>query len=162
MVPSRFQLPRPPPGTSATVTGEPPDASMVLSLASAKNPSERLSADQKGSIAPSVPGSGLAEGESRERSHSMVFPVASVAPKAKVRPSGEIAGAPPKYPESVVKRVFSGGSISEMVVRAGAVARRQYDIELTITPKRNTAAIAQGEARCGGKTCGRPGTAPST
>src|SRR5215472_16030547 len=96
MVPSRFQLPPPSHGASATLTAGPPDTSMVLSLSFAKKPSERLSGDQNGLDAPSVPGNGRAAGKFRERAQSMVFPLASVAEEAKMRPSGESAGAPPE------------------------------------------------------------------
>src|SRR5215831_13040853 len=147
MVPAPFQLPPPSTGASATTTAGPPDTAMVLSLLSAKYPSELLSADQNGSDAPSVPGSGRAGGEPRERTQSMVFPVASVAQKAKACPSLETAGAPRLDSEN---RVFSGGSISEVIARSGARARRQCDTELTIAPRRNTTASAQGSARCKG------------
>src|SRR5713101_9125080 len=95
MVPSRFQLPPASHGAAAKAIAGPPDASIVFSLLSAKNPSARLSGDQNGSVAPSVPGSGRVASESRERIQSSVFPVSSAAQKARACPSGEITGVEP-------------------------------------------------------------------
>ncbi len=44
--------------------------SIRFSLPSAKNPTDKLSGDQKGYLAPSVPASGCAETESSGRSHN--------------------------------------------------------------------------------------------
>src|SRR6476620_11442626 len=98
MVPSGFQLPPASAGAAANTIAGPPDASMVFNLLSAKNPSARLSGDQNGSPAPSVPGSGWAASESRERTQSMAFPIASTAGNARARPSGESTGGPPVDP----------------------------------------------------------------
>ena len=59
IVPSRFQVPPSPAGASQTRCAAPPRASMVFNAPSAKNPRKRLSADQNGKAAPSVPGSGV-------------------------------------------------------------------------------------------------------
>ena len=56
-----------------------------------------------------------------------------------------------------MKRVFSGGSISEMIVRTGACAERQYNTELTRVPKRKTTASTHGSARCQNCKGGAPG-----
>lgn len=61
-----------------------------FSLASAKNPMERLSGDQKGSDAPSVPGRTFAASASSAHSHSDGRP-ADVATKTIFCPSGETA-----------------------------------------------------------------------
>src|SRR5439155_2264781 len=60
ITPSRFQAPGPPPPipVSHKTWTAPPLAGMVLSFPSAKNPMERLSGDQKGSVALSVPDKG--------------------------------------------------------------------------------------------------------
>src|SRR5215510_13041712 len=68
----------------------PPSISMLFSLPSAKNPTDRLSGDQNGMIALSVRSNGRAETESRERSHSLETP-SVVASNTILRPSGEIA-----------------------------------------------------------------------
>jgi hypothetical protein len=58
-------------------------------LPTAPNAIARLSGDQKGSSASSVPGSGRASSESSERSHSGRFP-SDVRPlKTSMRPFGE-------------------------------------------------------------------------
>ena len=92
MTPRAFHVPAPPYGAGQTTVGEPPDTSMVLSWPSAKKPTNRLSGDQKGSDAPSVPESGCAESASCSRTHNNDRPSGSVAVKAKRRPSGETTG----------------------------------------------------------------------
>src|SRR5260370_7641135 len=92
--PSRFQVA--PRGTAALhkVCAGPPVTSIFFSLPPAKNPMKRLSGDQKGRVASSVPESGCALIESSGRIHKRVFPDASVATKARQTPSGEIAKTP--------------------------------------------------------------------
>ena len=51
MIPSGFQVPPRPPVTGARVCGAPPPRSSRFSAAPAKNPTERLSGDQKGRCA---------------------------------------------------------------------------------------------------------------
>src|SRR5262245_9425691 len=75
---------------TANVCTGPPDASTHLSLPSATNPILRLSGDQNGWLAPSVPPIGCETTASSERSHSCVFPFAFAA-NTRRRPSGEIA-----------------------------------------------------------------------
>src|SRR5688500_14571715 len=103
MTPSRFQ--EAPRGTAAvqSVRTSPPVASTLFNLPPAKNPIKRLSGDQKGSIASSVPESGCAWVDSSGRIHKRFFPDVSVATKTRRRPSGEIAKEP--------KLVFSGALI---------------------------------------------------
>src|SRR5579862_5447648 len=62
MVPGPHDPPRPR-GASQMTVGESPVKSTVFTLASAKKPSERLSGDQKGKIASSVPESERASSE---------------------------------------------------------------------------------------------------
>ena len=57
IIPSRFQVPPRLSGASQIVTGSPPEMSIRFSFCSAKNPICRLSGDQKGDKAPSVPAS---------------------------------------------------------------------------------------------------------
>src|SRR5690348_17578584 len=77
MTPSRFQVPpvlEAPAvfddGASARVSGGPPDTAIFFSFAPAKKPTYWLSGDQNAWLAPSVPGSARAVGESMERIHS--------------------------------------------------------------------------------------------
>src|SRR5262245_44160480 len=97
--PVRFQ--EAPPGifASQSVCGGPPDSSILFILPSLKKPSERLSGDQNGDRAPSVPGSAWAVKEFSGRIYSSTFPLESAAPNASRCPSGET--------EKVTKFVFS-------------------------------------------------------
>src|SRR5262249_51996638 len=113
MVPSAFHVP--PERISAvlltTRTG-PPEYSTRLSLPSAKKAISRLSADQNGLIAPSVPGNSRGSGEPSERTQSRrgetpVF----VATNATCRPSGDTTGNGAVATVPTVKNVLSGGSI---------------------------------------------------
>src|SRR3989442_14547336 len=58
ITPSGDQLPPLPPGASAMVCAGPPPASIFLSLPPAKNATKRLSGDQNGNAASSVPARG--------------------------------------------------------------------------------------------------------
>src|SRR5580658_37627 len=86
------QAPPRPSGTSQTICVEPPSRSTVLSLPSAKNPRERLSGDQKGKVAASVPVSARAATALVGRTRSAVLPPAPVAANAMDEASSESAG----------------------------------------------------------------------
>ncbi|MDQ3347406.1 MAG: hypothetical protein M3545_05510 [Acidobacteriota bacterium] len=91
MVPSLFHAP--PSGAGApdiSVFTDVPSMSMRFSLLSAKKPMDRLSGDQNGDAARSVPGSGRADEESSDRSHNCAWPP-DLAAKTIFSPSGEIA-----------------------------------------------------------------------
>src|SRR5512138_695291 len=91
MTPSRLQVPPPGNGAAASTWGGPPDASIFFSLASAKNPRNRLSGDQNGNVAPSVPASdrGFKASSSRIQSDRLS---STVKPTNAIRlPSGETA-----------------------------------------------------------------------
>src|SRR5947209_19554957 len=94
ITPSAPHAPPRPNGASARICGELLLSSTVFSLFSAKNPRDVLSGDQKGNIAPSVPGIMRASRESMGRTQIAVFPLASVAVTAMVAPAVESAGAP--------------------------------------------------------------------
>src|SRR3972149_3115566 len=85
-------------GASHSVMGGPPETSIFLSFPSAKNPRKRLSGDQKGDVAPSVPASDSASSGSSERAHRSDLPSVFVATKARRWPSGETAREPVKLP----------------------------------------------------------------
>src|SRR5262245_42806293 len=114
IVPSRFQLP--PRGTEVShrACGGPPWTSILLSLESAKTPMERLSGDQKGYEAPSVPSNGRAVREARGRTQSRSLPSPVRATKASRRPSGESTTGPGDVPPKL-KVDFSGGRIVERI-----------------------------------------------
>ena len=65
-----------PMGASQMIVAGPPPMSMRFSLASAKKPMERLSGDQKGKVASSVPGIGCGVRLSIERKKSCCLPCA--------------------------------------------------------------------------------------
>ena len=81
-------------GASAMAMGMPPEASTVFSFPWAKNPSERLSGDQKGNMASSLLSISRGSAESSERTHKVRFPSGETATKATRRPSFESTGEP--------------------------------------------------------------------
>src|SRR5262245_32435228 len=91
MTPCALQVP--PRGVleSSTIvcTGPPAAATRFMRLR-VKNSSDRLSGDQNGNAAPSVPASARAVKLLIGRSHNTAFPLVSAAMKASVVPSGEI------------------------------------------------------------------------
>src|SRR5215472_7511068 len=91
IVPSRFQVPPHSKRESQRTWTVPLVVSTVLRRLSAKNPIWRLSGDQKGKPAPSVPLSCWAVEPERTRTHSVAFPSGPSATNAKRDPSGEIA-----------------------------------------------------------------------
>src|SRR5580704_3125907 len=111
MTPSRLHAPPPPPDESHNVMGGPPDTAIFLSFPSAKNPRKRLSGDQNGRMAPSVPASGCAVSASSDRTHRRDLPPALLPTKAIRSPSGETAsgfGAAPVGPSCCDKLQPSG------------------------------------------------------
>src|SRR5580698_2008002 len=102
------QAPPRPRGASLTIWVEPPSRSTVLSLPSAKNPRERLSGDQKGKVALSVPGSSRASTVLVGRTQSAILPSVPVAANARDAPSGDATGGPAESPVRL-NVVFSGG-----------------------------------------------------
>src|SRR5580704_7860679 len=107
---------------SATTCAEPPLRSIVFSLASAKKPSERLSGDQKGNIAPFVSGISRASSAFMARTQSEVLPSAPVAVNAIDVPSGESTGGPAASPVRF-SVLFSGGLITVRRTRVDWGAR---------------------------------------
>src|SRR5438876_948502 len=82
----------------------------LFSLPVVPKPTQRLSGDQNGMDPLSVPGSGWADGESRERTHNWTgsLPLLPRAPKTMRLPSGDIAGS--EYWLWKSNTAFSGGS----------------------------------------------------
>src|SRR5215813_8490733 len=117
IVPSRFHAPPRPDGASARICTEPRSTSTRFSFPSAKKPTNWLSGDQKGIDAPSVPGKGRPEADSRGRTHNFDCP-SDVATNAIFSPSGEIA----IDAESVV----GGVEISTRISRAAGNGRKTH------------------------------------
>ena len=69
------------------VCGGPPATSILRSFPPEKNARYRLSGDQNGRVAPSVPGRRAASSELIERTQMLVVPEESVALNASWRPS---------------------------------------------------------------------------
>src|SRR5262245_22371275 len=110
MVPSRFQAPPDPATALASTCGAPPTISTRFSLLSAKNPTEALSGDQNGYLAPSVPASGRAATESSGRTQSSDLPSFD-AENTSRRPSGEMANESGSAVEGVLTSTrISGGA----------------------------------------------------
>src|SRR5688572_21415990 len=93
IVPAAFQDPPRGPPASAMFRGGPPNISMRFSLPPAKKAMERLSGDQNGYNAPSVPGSSREISDSIGRSQSLL-PLLELATKAMIWPLGEMALPP--------------------------------------------------------------------
>src|SRR5215467_12333107 len=85
------------PGTSQTLDTVSCDKSTRCNAPPAPNAIDLLSGDQNGrvALAPSVPRISRALVASSGRTHNPIFPL-TTATKAAVRPSGEIANAPPR------------------------------------------------------------------
>ena len=83
MTPSELHVPSEPVGASQIFCGGPPVTSTFFNLPSATNPRKRLSGDQKGRVAPSVPARGCAASAFSGRTQIRVLPAASVALKAR-------------------------------------------------------------------------------
>src|SRR5215831_176285 len=74
MVPPAFHVPVFPEGASHTTCEATPETSIALSFRAAKKPTERLSGDQNGEEAPSVPGRGRSANASNECIQREVMP----------------------------------------------------------------------------------------
>src|SRR6188474_439970 len=112
----------------------------------------RLSGDQNGYAAPSVPASGCAVRESIARTQRSRLPVTSCAVKATVRPSGEITGTagPGRLP--AVNVVLSGGRIWNLVTTGATELARYHSAPAAIVVSTNSAVAACqmiDDFRCG-------------
>ena len=108
-------------GASQMAMAGPPAGSILFNFPSAKKPTNRLSADQKGIVAPSVPSSDRADGASSGRTQSRCV-LSVLATNARRRPSGERAsrfGGVPAAPTPPMTQP-SGGRIVEL--KAGALS----------------------------------------
>ena len=97
MTPSRLHDPPVVPASASAASlitiGELPLISTRFSLPAEKNPIERLSGDQNGKSAPSVPASRRPSNEFKGRSHNAGAWLAVATRKTMLRPSGEMAEA---------------------------------------------------------------------
>src|SRR5579862_3984007 len=123
MTPSRFQVPPPSAGEAVMVSAGPPVAGTFLSEPASKA-MKRLSGDQKGAQASSVPGSGCAVGESKSRSQSWERPLASTATNATLLPSGDTLKKLGPLP-SGGKVPFTGGVTEKWTALTAAEGRRK-------------------------------------
>src|SRR5580698_3167774 len=121
ITPSAPHAPPRPKGASATTCTE-PLKSTVFNLPSAKNPSDRLSGDQKGKTAFSLPDRMCASNESIGRTHIAVLPSDLLAVKASMLPSGDKTGGPAESPVRL-SVVPSGGLMTVRITGAGGPER---------------------------------------
>src|SRR5271170_4950803 len=108
IVPPGAQVPPRPKGASQTANGDPPLRSIVFNLAPAKKPTDRLSGDQKGKVAPSVLASMCASGAFKGRTQIMFLPSEPAATRAIDVPSGDKTGGPANSPTRI-RAAFAGG-----------------------------------------------------
>ena len=85
-----FQVPPMPPGASHMIWTALPLGSTLFNLPALKKPTDRLSGDQNGYIAPSVPVNCCAVPAAKDRIHNAVPPSSAAATNASRWPSGEI------------------------------------------------------------------------
>src|SRR4029077_10609526 len=111
---------------SHKVMGGPPETSIFLSFPPAKKPRKRLSGDQKGDEAPSVPAIACAVSASSERTHRRFLPSALLATKAIRRPSGETARRTDPTFWGPTSAQLSGGVTEKRTGGASSGARRKY------------------------------------
>jgi hypothetical protein len=117
---------------------------MVFSLPSAKKPSERVSGDQKGKIAFSLPATARASSASMGRIQIAVLPSVLVAVNATVEPSGESTGGPAESPVRL-SWVFSGGLITVRVTCAEGAEWLRKVPAITPSARAMTKAAAQAK-----------------
>src|SRR5262249_10619003 len=91
IMPLELQVPPRPFGASAKVVTEPPLEGIRLSFPSAKKPIWRLSADQNGRYALSVPDNGWGDRELSRRTQSCGLPCPEIATKTIWLASGDMA-----------------------------------------------------------------------
>src|SRR5258706_9457902 len=155
MVPLRCHDPlnEPPDALSPSATGDPPKISTFFNVPFAKNARNRLSGDQNGPSAPSVPVTSLALSESSARTQSRDSSPARDAKKASQRPSGETE----RNEADALKLVPSGGATTNRytaaVLGSGAL-RRIAIVRLALTSASNpatpaTAHVQQGDFASG-------------
>src|SRR5215510_4808580 len=101
---------------------------------------KRLSGDQNGKAASSVPVNGCAVTESSDRTHSRALAEASRAVNASLRPSGEMAA--PVALRPTAKNVVPSGGETMNRVTAGERARSRYVNGSAIVVNRSTAVAA--------------------
>ena len=166
MIPFWFHVPPRKSGLSHNVSGGPPPTSIRLIFSSAKNPIDRLSGDQNGPAAPSVPGSSCAVMLSSDLTHSRLRPVATFARNAIRRPSGETAN-PAGVPPGALVRALSvvsvhppGGATTKRNICGSASVRRMYSVPpraamvtsntaAAIQPRLSITGAGAGSARAG-------------
>ncbi len=153
MTSSAFQVPPLPLLAGASVWGAPPLRFNRFSEPSAKNPIVRLSGDQNGSVAPSVPSSGSAVVVESERNQRRV-PFALEAANTICVPSGDRANADGCDVGGVtMSRRVSGGGVSLRWRTAGtasaAAATRTTAVAMIHAVDERRADAGAAAATCG-------------
>src|SRR5262249_30674736 len=136
MTPLPFHVP-PRPAASVKVVINPLAISIRFSLPPAKKPIARLSGDQNGNAALSVPLSGCASWDCKERSHRL--DVLAPATKTIFRPSGEI--------ENDVRSELAGVSISTRISGNGDRKRSAHRLTPMATNRANANASQATRSR---------------
>src|SRR5262245_22130588 len=112
MTPRLLHVAPRPSGAEHSTSEVPPATDTFLSLSWEKKPRLRLSGDQNGPSAPSVPSSARADREFNGRTQSRLVLVESRATNASRRPSGETA----EFAGSSSKTIFAGGNTENSAV----------------------------------------------
>src|SRR5262249_38212138 len=145
-----FSGPQVPPrksvAVSATTCTGPPAAGIFFSFPEAKKPIQRLSGDQNGSCASSVPANSLAPTCSMDRTHSMGLVPGTAALNTRACPSGDRAnsGMLTVVLRAGEKAVFSGGKTGKLIRSADGELTGGRTAKKTAAPRNSAAAIHPG------------------
>src|ERR1700737_5159819 len=118
MTPSLLHAPPRPLRVSHTIWGGPPPALILFNLPPPKKATSRLSGDQNGYIASSVPVRGCAVKEVSRRTYNRILPLSARAVNASLIPSGESTGGP-EDATMVMNPVPAGGRMYERTTGDG-------------------------------------------
>src|SRR5579872_2767113 len=159
MTPSRPHAPPRPNGALQSDCGGPPSTSTFDSLPFAKNPMCRLSGDQKGITAFSVPTNDFVESESSDSTHRSGGPsFGRLETKASSRPFGDKA-APVK-----TKVALRGGRIYDRTISASAEGRIHFSTATVVNTEAAATtvhSVARSQFRRGTVDVGGTGTCAS-
>src|SRR5215471_10048309 len=140
--------------TCVITCAAPPAAGIFLSVPSAKKPTQRLSGDQNGSWASSVPANCPAYALSIDRIHSVGLAPGVSALKTSVWPSGETAneGTLTVVLTLDAKAVFSGGDTAKLIRSPDDVVvdrreARNSPVKTSVVTRNSAAAIHAAHSR---------------
>src|SRR5580704_3092315 len=147
MTPSLFHAPPRPFTALHNASAGPPLPLIFFTLPCAKNPISRLSADQNGYVASSVPANGFAVIDDRERTYNRTFPFSSRAVNASRVPSGEITAGPDDG-TTATNEAPAGGRIDDFMTALGREANLTYaPVEITAIRTATAATAHQTHGR---------------